>query len=80
MEKSNVADEQMRNIAKVEVREYFDQFLKDVYPKLVKEHFNSCEHGRLLNRVRWIGIGIIIALAPSSGLSVISIIQKIVSG
>lgn len=73
-----MTDEQVRNIAKVEVREYFDYFFKEVYPKLVNEHFNSCEHGKFLTKVRWMFFGVIIVLAPSAGISIFEIIQKFV--
>lgn len=75
-----MTDAQMRDIAKIEVREYFDQFLNDVYPRLMNEHVNACRHGKTLNNVKWIGIGILLALAPSTGLSVFSIVQKLMVG
>ena len=75
-----MTDKQINDTAELQARKYFDHYLKEIHPKLMKEHFNSCEHGKLLNKVRWIGVGIIIALAPSSSLSVISLIKKVVSG
>lgn len=77
---ADMTDKQISDIAELQARKYFDHYLKEIHPKLMLEHFNSCGHGKLLNRVRWIGVGIIIALAPGTGLSVFSIIQKILVG
>ena len=50
-------DEDIKNKIKLEVREYFDYFLKEIHPKLMKEHGHSCPHGQFVNKFKWVMIG-----------------------
>ena len=59
------------------IRQYFDHYLETIRPKLVDEHFNSCSHGKTMNKIMYIGIGIIIALSPAFGNGIIDLIAKL---
>lgn len=72
--------EEAKNIAKVEVREYFDHFLMNVYPSLMLEHSHSCEHGKLLNKLKYIMIGMSITLVllfPTVGSTIVNLVSKL---
>ena len=75
-----MTDEQVRNIAKIEVIEYFDHYLEKVHPKLVAEHSNACCHGKLLNKLKYVMIGMSITLVllfPTVGEALINIVSKV---
>lgn len=75
-----MTDEQIRNIAKIEVIEYFDHFLDKVYPKLMQEHSNSCTHGKLLSKLKYIMIGMgitMVLLFPTVGDALINLVSKV---
>jgi len=44
------------------VREYFDQWSKDQLPKILDAHINACPHGQRVNRLRWIAVGVLLAV------------------
>lgn len=72
--------EEMKDIAQLEVRKYFDHFLVNVHPLLMKEHFNSCEHGKLLSKLKYIMIGMgvtLVLLFPTVGNGIMTLIQKL---
>lgn len=74
---------EVKDIAELEVRRYFDHFLKDVYPNLMSEHLNSCKYGKMLNKFKWVTVGILITiamLAPAVGAELLSLMKKIVVG
>ncbi len=73
--------EEVKDAAELEVRRYFDHFLENVYPKLMSEHFNSCSHGKTLNKFKWIVVGIVISfaiMAPTVGAGLLSLLRKII--
>ncbi len=71
---------QVKDAAELEVRRYFDHFLKDIHPKIMKDHFNSCSHGKLLTKVKWTIVGMVIAMAfllPVIGERLLTIIFRL---
>lgn len=74
-----MTDEQVRNIAKIEVVEYFDHYLEKIHPKLMEAHSNSCGHGKLLNKLKYVFVGMgitLVLLFPTVGDALINIVSK----
>jgi hypothetical protein len=44
------------------IREYFDHFMAETFPKLMDAHTNKCPHGLRVNKLRWIGIGVLVGV------------------
>jgi hypothetical protein len=74
---------EVKDIAELEVRRYFDHFLEKVHPKLMMEHTNSCKCGKSLNKFKWIAVGMCLCMtvvAPTIGAEIISLIKKVIAG
>ncbi|MBE3119683.1 MAG: hypothetical protein IMZ50_13140, partial [Candidatus Atribacteria bacterium] len=44
--------EDVRGIAELEVRKYFDYFLDSIFPKLIIAHADGCPHGKVVTKAR----------------------------
>ncbi len=56
-------NKQDRQEVQLMIRDYFDQFMKEHLPNIISAHNQSCPHGKRLNKLRWMAIGILIASA-----------------
>ena len=71
--------EEVKDAAELEVRRYFDHYLKDIHPKIMQEHFHACKHGIFLNRFKWVMLGMLITIAmlfPAIGGQIIDLLLK----
>ena len=78
--KQYMESKEVKDAAELEVRRYFDHFLKNIYPTLMIEHGHSCKHGQLLNKIKWIMVGMaatFILSVPTIGKELIGFIIKI---
>jgi len=58
-----VTKDEVKDIAELEVRRYFDHFLSEALPEILREHSATCPHGKKLSKFRFIGLGFLIGLA-----------------
>ena len=70
----------IREIAELEVRKYFDYFLREVYPKITASQIKGCPHGKRVSKFKWIAVGFIAALAiviPTFGKTLLAVVMKL---
>lgn len=70
--------EEVKNLAELEVRRYFDHFLEKTLPCILEKHIRVCPHGQKVSRWKWMIAGIFTLLAcTGSAYGVIRIVQSL---
>lgn len=67
--------QEAKDIAKLEVREYFDHFLEKILPCILEKHITACPHGQKVSRWKWMLAGI--ALVLTSAGTVLGVVKYI---
>lgn len=55
--------QEVKDIAELEIRRYFDHYLNKVYPAMISSHVEKCPHGKKISRFKWTLVGVAISLA-----------------
>lgn len=69
-------DEEMELV----VRRYFDHFLEQTLPRILREHQQMCPHGRVVSHTRYwlIGFGVGVGLAVPQVWNIIRVLTSAV--
>jgi len=57
--------QEVKDIAKLEVRDYFDHFLEKTLPCILEKHIAACPHGQKVSRWKWMLAGITLVLTSA---------------
>ncbi len=73
-------DEKVKILMDLRIQNYFDKFLKDTLPEIMKTHVAVCPYGKQISRVKWALIGAVAVLAvsvPVFGRALLAVIFKV---
>ncbi len=73
-------DEKVKMLMDLRIQAYFDKFLKDTLPEILKTPVAVCPHGKQISRVKWALIGAVAVLAvsvPVFGRALLTIFFKV---
>lgn len=57
--------QEIEDIAELKVRRYFDHFLEETLPCILKKHSDSCMHGKQMARWKWTLAGIMLVITST---------------
>lgn len=69
---------EVKDIAELEVRQYFDHFLQETLPCILEKHTTVCPHGQRVARWKWMVAGILTFFTcTGSAYGIVRVIQAI---
>lgn len=71
---------EVEDISELKVRQYFDHFLENTLPEILKTHAVGCPHGKKINKVKWMVLGAAVVLSitiPAFGKTLLRVIGLI---
>lgn len=69
---------EVQDIAELEVRRYFDVFLKETLPTVLTQHVEACPHGKKVAKWKWMLAGVLAFFTcTGSAYGLVRVIQAI---